>query len=57
MPVKTKHFSPQDKSQVRQALTIFELSEDDEQVDLEGIQLGDGKYEKVSGFAQNVRKL
>ena len=57
VPVKTKHFSTQDKSQLRHALTEFELSEDEEQVDLEGIQLGDGKYEKISSFAQNVRKL
>ena len=56
-PIKTKHFSPSEKAKVRQALTHFELSEDEEQVDLEGIQLGDGKYEKVSAFAQNVRKL
>jgi len=38
-------------------LAQFELSEDEEQVDLEGIQLGDGKYDKFSHFSQNVRKL
>jgi hypothetical protein len=57
VPVKTKQLPSSEKEQVRQALTLFELSEDEEQVDLEGIQLGDGKYEKVHRFAQNVRKL
>ena len=56
-PIRTKHFTVEEKSQLRQALTHFELSDDEEQVDLEEIQLGDGKYEKISGFALNVRKL
>ena len=38
-------------------LAKFELSSDEEQVNLEGIQLGDGTYEKVSQFSNNVHKL
>lgn len=37
VPVKTKRLPSSEKEQVRQALTLFELSEDEEQVDLEGI--------------------
>lgn len=36
-PVKTKSLLPGDKEKVRHALTQFEVSEDEEQVDLEGI--------------------
>lgn len=56
-PIKVKHFSPQQKALTRSALLNFECSEDEEQVDLEGIQLGDGTYDKVACFAKNVRKL
>ena len=39
-------------------MTRFEHSDDDEmQVNLEGITLGDGKYEKFSQFMTDVRKL
>ena len=56
-PVKTKSFSKQDKAMIRNVLAKFELSSDEEQVNLEGIQLGDGTYEKVSQFSNNVHKL
>ena len=56
-PIKTKSFSKQDKALTRKVLSQFELSSDEEQVNLEGIQLGDGKYEKISKFSSNVRKL
>lgn len=36
-PIKVKHFSPQQKALTRSALLQFECSDDEEQVDLEGI--------------------
>ena len=56
-PTKTKNLSEKQKSRIRTVLTQFEQSDDEEQVDLEDIPLGDGKYEKISQFSQNVRKL
>ena len=57
-PIRTKAFSDADKARTREVLTQFEHSDDDDdQVNLESISLGDGKYEKFASFMTNVRKL
>lgn len=56
-PVRTKHFSKEEKALTRQVVDKFEDSSDEEAVKLEGIKLGDGKYGKLSHFTVNVRKL
>ena len=56
-PVRTKHFNAEEKARTRQALSQFELSDEEDHVCLEGIRLGDGKYNQIWAFQQNVRKL
>lgn len=56
-PVKIKHFTEEEKTLTRQVLDQFENSSDEELVKLEGIQLGDGNYERISNFSSNVHKL
>ena len=40
---------------MRGALEDYELS-DDEDVDLEGLLLGNGQYDKIAQFSKRVRK-
>lgn len=58
-PIRTKHFRSEEKERARQALAAFELSDDEDEtgVCLEGIKLGDGKYNEIWSFSHNVRKL
>lgn len=55
--IKVHQFSSKDKALTKQALAEFELSADEDQVDMEGIQIGDGNYRIISHFSVNVRKL
>ena len=56
-PVKIKKFKQADKELVTKHLMQYEMSEDEEQVDLEDIQVGDGKYLQFAQFSQNIRKF
>ena len=56
-PTKIKKFEQADKDLVLQHLNDFEKSEDEDQVDLEEIQVNDGKYQQFALFSQNIRKF
>ena len=56
-PTKIKKFEQADKDLVLQHLNEFENSEDEDQVDLEEIQVNDGKYQQFALFSQNIRKF
>lgn len=56
-PTKIKKFEQVDKDIVLQHLNEFEKSEDEDQVDLEEIEVNDGKYSQFALFSQNLRKF
>ena len=55
--MKIKKFKQADKELVTKHLMQYEMSEDEEQVELEDIQVGDGKYLQFAQFSQNIRKF